>query len=144
MPRVRTARDAFVTYLWSKSKLADMSSKGDSAPQAPEVSTTQPISQEYMEKFLNDTRLEIDCLKTDFTSCMQDLRRDITEVGSCVDDLERTMYSRTENQEMLWRRMTALEEQQIELQAKQEDLENHSCRNKVCIWGSPGFLVRCC
>ena len=38
---------------------------------------------------------------------------------------------------MLWRRVTALEEQQIELQVKQEDLENCGQCNNIQIRGIP-------
>ncbi|KAJ1161606.1 hypothetical protein NDU88_002090 [Pleurodeles waltl] len=48
-------------------------------------------------------------------------------VGGWVDDLESTVYARSEDQEMLWRREVTVQDQQIELQAKQEDLEIRSC-----------------
>ncbi|KAJ1092887.1 hypothetical protein NDU88_005997 [Pleurodeles waltl] len=114
-----------------------MSGKGDSVLQAPEVPTAQHISQEYTERFLTEIQLEIASLKTDINSYMQDLCSDITEVGTHVDNLECTIDSHTEDQEMSWCRMAALVEQQIEPQAKQEDLENCSSRNKVCMSGSP-------
>ncbi|KAJ1083829.1 hypothetical protein NDU88_003984 [Pleurodeles waltl] len=45
----------------------------------------------------------------------------------------------TEDQKALWRRVTTVEEQQIDLQMKQEDLENRNWRN-ICIRGVPGGM----
>ncbi|KAJ1197424.1 hypothetical protein NDU88_001284 [Pleurodeles waltl] len=47
------------------------------------------------------------------------------------------MDSRTEDQEMLMRRVIARDDQQAEFQAKQEEPENRSRRNNICIWGIP-------
>lgn len=40
-----------------------------------------PITQDYMDKFLNDIKHEISSLKADFKSCMLDFCRDITAHG---------------------------------------------------------------
>ncbi|KAJ1150674.1 hypothetical protein NDU88_003464 [Pleurodeles waltl] len=57
--------------------------------------------------------------------------------GGRVADLEHTIDSRSEDQEALWRKVTALEEQQIDLQVMQEDIENKSRRNNIRIREGP-------
>ncbi|KAJ1141860.1 hypothetical protein NDU88_008188 [Pleurodeles waltl] len=47
------------------------------------------------------------------------------------------MDKRSEDQEIPWCRGTALEEQHIELQVKQEDLGNRSCHNNMRIQRVP-------
>ncbi|KAJ1164584.1 hypothetical protein NDU88_005020 [Pleurodeles waltl] len=96
----------------------------------PGAAAAQPFTQDYMDKFVSDIRHEIVSRKVDFKGCTQDLHRDIREVGTQVDDLECTLDSSRKDKEVLWHRITALEDQQIEHQAKQEDLENHSRRKK--------------
>ncbi|KAJ1203356.1 hypothetical protein NDU88_007143 [Pleurodeles waltl] len=86
-----------------------------------------------MERFLWEICQEITSFKTDFKSCLNDLRRDVTAVSDRVDDLGCTMDSRAEDKEALWRRVNALEEQHISLQAKQEDSENHRRHNNIRI-----------
>ncbi|KAJ1131944.1 hypothetical protein NDU88_010274 [Pleurodeles waltl] len=61
--------------------------------------------------------------------------REVSELGERVDNLECTVTARLEDQEMMWRQMAALEEQCIDLQAKQEDLENRSHCNNIRIIG---------
>ncbi|KAJ1154284.1 hypothetical protein NDU88_007037 [Pleurodeles waltl] len=123
MPRGKSSRDSSVSLLWSKFSPVAMTNKGESS--------AQPITQEYMDKFLSDIKLEMVSLKADFKSCMQDLRRELTEVGTKVDDIERNTDARTEDHEMLWQRKAALEDQHIKLQAKQENEENHSSRHNI-------------
>ncbi|KAJ1177294.1 hypothetical protein NDU88_002553 [Pleurodeles waltl] len=60
--------------------------------------------------------------------------KEVTEIGNRVNDLERTVDACAEDQEMLWRCMVALDEQYIELQLKQEDLEDMSRQNNIRIW----------
>ncbi|KAJ1091958.1 hypothetical protein NDU88_005072 [Pleurodeles waltl] len=51
-----------------------------------------------------------------------------------ANDLEHTLVSCTEDQKVLWCKIANLEDQQIDLQMKQEDLKNRSRRN---IYGIP-------
>lgn len=47
-----------------------------------------------------------------------------SRIWGIVDGLEKIVDARTEDQEQLWQRLAILEDQHIELQLKQEDLEN--------------------
>ncbi|KAJ1161004.1 hypothetical protein NDU88_001493 [Pleurodeles waltl] len=76
-----------------------------------------------MDQFLWEIHSERSSIKTGFKSYIQDMHHNISEIGERVDDLERTVDARSEDEEMLWCRVTALKKQQIELQMK-EDLEN--------------------
>ncbi|KAJ1115925.1 hypothetical protein NDU88_004145 [Pleurodeles waltl] len=76
-------------------------------------------------------------LKDNLKSCIREVQKEVTEVDERVDDLERTIDAREQDQKMVWRCMVTLEEQHIELQLKQEDLENRSRRNNVRIRGMP-------
>ncbi|KAJ1155618.1 hypothetical protein NDU88_008347 [Pleurodeles waltl] len=83
-----------------------------------------------MEKFLPSIHQEIGSLKMDFRSSFNDLCKDVTTMRERVEVLEYTMESRTEEQEELWRQLYTLEEQHVELQIRQEDLENRDrCHN---------------
>ncbi|KAJ1200773.1 hypothetical protein NDU88_004594 [Pleurodeles waltl] len=74
---------------------------------------------------------------TDFKSGLQDIRHNITEMGVHVHDLGGAVDVRSEDQEMLWCRVMTLKEQEIEIQMKQEVLENISRWNNICISGMP-------
>ncbi|KAJ1128276.1 hypothetical protein NDU88_006655 [Pleurodeles waltl] len=71
------------------------------------------MTQDYLEKIVNGICQEISSLKTDFRSCLHDIN-DVAGLGDRVDDLEHTS---AKDQQMLWRLVNALEEQQIKLQA---------------------------
>ncbi|KAJ1171259.1 hypothetical protein NDU88_003129 [Pleurodeles waltl] len=114
-----------------------MSGKGDHTGQIALTPPSFSVTQDYMEKFLVDIRQEICSLKTDFKSCLNDLRKDVTAVRESKDALKRIVGSRSEDQEEFWRRLNALEEQHIKLQTKQKDLENGGCRNNLGIRGIP-------
>ncbi|KAJ1145379.1 hypothetical protein NDU88_011666 [Pleurodeles waltl] len=94
----------------------------DSSPSKAAVgSLPVPITQDYMDQFLKDIRSKIGSLMSDFQSCLQNMRQDISEIGEHVDDLECTADSTAEDQAVLWRRVDTLEEQQ---DAKDEDIMN--------------------
>ncbi|KAJ1100331.1 hypothetical protein NDU88_005417 [Pleurodeles waltl] len=93
------------------------------------------ITQDILTRFLQEIRREIGLLKDDLKSCIKVVRQEVTEIGSRVDNLEQTVDTRSEDQELMWRRMTTLEQQNIELQSKQEDLENGSRQNNLRIRG---------
>ncbi|KAJ1133491.1 hypothetical protein NDU88_011779 [Pleurodeles waltl] len=100
-----------------------MTDKGSSSSPPQETSEPPLITQDYMAQFLNDIKQEIGSLRVDFKTCLQDLQRDITEVGTRVDDLEHTMDSCTEDQKVLIQLVMALKNQHGELQAKQKALK---------------------
>ncbi|KAJ1126127.1 hypothetical protein NDU88_004536 [Pleurodeles waltl] len=52
-----------------------------------------------------------------------DIRQEVAKTEELVDNLERTVEARSEDQEALWQRKNTLKQQHIELQSKQEDLE---------------------
>ncbi|KAJ1084544.1 hypothetical protein NDU88_004691 [Pleurodeles waltl] len=89
------------------------------------------VIQDILTHFLQEILSEIGSLKDDLKSCIKEVRHEVTEIGNWVDDLERTVDARSEDQEQLWRWVKALEKQNIELQSKQEDLENRS-QHKTC------------
>ncbi|KAJ1125963.1 hypothetical protein NDU88_004376 [Pleurodeles waltl] len=99
MPRGKTARDSSVVSLWAKAALADMSGRGDPTGQTASLHLVLGITQDYIKKFLADIRQEIGFLKRDFKSCLNDLRKDVTEVIERIDALERTIDSQAEVQE---------------------------------------------
>ncbi|KAJ1091468.1 hypothetical protein NDU88_004592 [Pleurodeles waltl] len=85
----------------------------------------------------NASELGDKALRTDFTACIKDVKKDVSEIGERVNDLEHTKDARSEDHEKWWRCIQTLEEQHLELQAKQEDLENCSRPNNICIRGTP-------
>ncbi|KAJ1164297.1 hypothetical protein NDU88_004742 [Pleurodeles waltl] len=100
----------------------------DSAIETPEVSqdptSSAPLTQAYMDKFLSELRAEIGSLKADFKSCMHNLKCNMEDsLGERVNDMEQALESRTEDLEALYRRISILEGQQINLQLK------HKIRN---------------
>ncbi|KAJ1194740.1 hypothetical protein NDU88_004026 [Pleurodeles waltl] len=101
MPTGKSSRDILMASLWFKSSLLNMSTKGDPPSQTSEISAAPLITQDYMAQLLNDIKQEIGSLQTDFKTCIQDLCRDVAEVGTHVDNLERTVDSRMEDQEIL-------------------------------------------
>ncbi|KAJ1139383.1 hypothetical protein NDU88_005756 [Pleurodeles waltl] len=101
MPRGKTPRDSVVVSLWAITPVVEMSSKKGPSAQASAVPPALSIMQNYMEKFLADIRQEIGSLQTDFKSCLNDFRRDVTVVGERLDDLECTMDSHVVDREVL-------------------------------------------
>ncbi|KAJ1152877.1 hypothetical protein NDU88_005651 [Pleurodeles waltl] len=89
------------------------------------------ISQDYMTHFLQEINSEIGSLNADFKSCLWDLEKDVSKIEGSVDDLEYSVDTRPEDQEMIWCCAGILEDLQIELQAKQEDLEIRRFQNKL-------------
>ncbi|KAJ1118708.1 hypothetical protein NDU88_006896 [Pleurodeles waltl] len=102
-----------------------------------EMAGPVPITQNYMNHFLKEIGSGITSLKDDLKSCIRDVQKEMPEVGGRVDDLECTVDAQAEDQEMLWRLIVTLEEQQIELHLKQDNLENGSHQNNVRIRGVP-------
>ncbi|KAJ1186726.1 hypothetical protein NDU88_003507 [Pleurodeles waltl] len=86
--------------------------------------TPTNVTQNILTQFLQEICAEIGSLNDNFKLCSKDVCREVTEIGSRVDDLEHTVDTRAEDQEFLWRCVNALEQQNIELQSKQEDLGN--------------------
>ncbi|KAJ1189658.1 hypothetical protein NDU88_006402 [Pleurodeles waltl] len=62
-------------------------------------------------------------------------KKEVSEINEPVDDLEGTLDTRSEDHEMLWKRVTTLEVLHLELQARQEDLENCRRQNIIHIRG---------
>ncbi|KAJ1166862.1 hypothetical protein NDU88_007258 [Pleurodeles waltl] len=86
-----------------------------------------------MDRILQEIYTEIGSLKTDLKSFIKEVKREVSKLGEWVIDLERIVDTRSKDQELMWRRKAALEEQCIELQAKQEDFENSNRCNKFHI-----------
>ncbi|KAJ1133183.1 hypothetical protein NDU88_011483 [Pleurodeles waltl] len=148
MPRGKSSNDGSVVSLWYKTSSLIMTEKGSSY--SPPLETSEPplITQDYLAQFLKYIKQEIGSLRVDFKTCLQDLQRDITEVGTRVDDLEHTMDSRMEDQKVLIQLVMALENQYGELQAKQKALKMaivetifasavfHETQRKITFWSS--------
>lgn len=112
------------------------------APAAVEVASTEgassePVTQSFMAQFMQELKSEIGSLRSEVQACVKDLRKEVGELGGRMDDMEKTLDARTEDQEHLWQRLATLEEQHIELQVKQEDLENRGRRNNIRLRGIP-------
>ncbi|KAJ1098820.1 hypothetical protein NDU88_003927 [Pleurodeles waltl] len=99
--------DAQAVELEAELSLEDL----QGALETSETPVAPPITQYYMAQFLNDIKQETGSLKADFKTCIQDLCRDVVEVGTRVDGLQHTMDSRTEDQEMQMRCVITLEDQ---------------------------------
>ncbi|KAJ1112165.1 hypothetical protein NDU88_000433 [Pleurodeles waltl] len=102
-----------------------------------------PIPQEYMDRFFKEIRYDISLIKIDIKLCLQDIRKEVSEIGGRLEDLERTVDAHTQDQEMLWHRVATLEEQQVKLEAKQEHLGNRSSRNNIRIRSVPREAHHC-
>ncbi|KAJ1160619.1 hypothetical protein NDU88_001115 [Pleurodeles waltl] len=122
-----------VTSLWHKPPTTAMDPYVAVHEPSPLTQTPAPITQAYMDGFLQERHTEISSLKTKLKSCVHDLKRDVNGLGERVNDLEHTLDSCTKDQEALWCTFMILEDQQIEL--KQEDLESR--RNNIRIRGIP-------
>ncbi|KAJ1093277.1 hypothetical protein NDU88_006382 [Pleurodeles waltl] len=92
-----------------------------SAEATSDVATEVPITQAYMDRFLQAIRIETSSLKSDAKSCIHELKQEVTELelvgaggssgrGGRVAELEHTVETRSEDHEALWRRMGILEE----------------------------------
>ncbi|KAJ1201387.1 hypothetical protein NDU88_005198 [Pleurodeles waltl] len=109
-------KDNTVTSLWQKTPPSPMDSS---------------ITQAYMDKFLQEMRPEICSLKLEVKVFIHKLKQEVNKLGWHVDGLEHTVGPRTEDQEALRCYVASLEEQQIKLQLKQQDLENRSRRKNI-------------
>ncbi|KAJ1096956.1 hypothetical protein NDU88_002086 [Pleurodeles waltl] len=96
--------------------------------------------QAYTDNSLSKLRAKIGSLKTDFNSCIKELKCDIDGLGERVHDMEQNPDLGTEDLEALYRRVPTLEGPQIDLQQKHEHMENKSRRNNICICGIPKGL----
>ncbi|KAJ1123768.1 hypothetical protein NDU88_002235 [Pleurodeles waltl] len=94
--------------------------------------TPVAITQDFLSHFLQEIRSETGSLKDDLKPRIKDVRQEVTEIGEHVDDLEKVVDASLEGQEQL-RRGNTLEHQNLELQSKEEDLENQSCCNSLQI-----------
>ncbi|KAJ1212736.1 hypothetical protein NDU88_000385 [Pleurodeles waltl] len=112
-----------------------MNGKRDPTRQMTLAPPALSITQDYMEKFLADIRQKIDPLKTDLKSCLNDLSKVVTAERERVEALEHTVDSHAEHQEEIWWLLNTLKEQHIELQTKQEDLENRGWHNNLHMRG---------
>ncbi|KAJ1118484.1 hypothetical protein NDU88_006675 [Pleurodeles waltl] len=131
------AKDISLTCLCQKTQLPTMPSSNETTevPQAPTSGAT--LTKAYLDNFLNELRAEIGSLKTKLKACMHNIKQDINGLGERVNKMELTQDSRSEDFEVLCRKVSTLKDQQINFQLKQEDLENQSWRNNICIWGIP-------
>ncbi|KAJ1134921.1 hypothetical protein NDU88_001367 [Pleurodeles waltl] len=124
MPHAKHPRDTTVTSLWNKAEAEEEKQLKRDPCLEMENQATTPNTQEFLSQFLQQMRSEIGSLKTDFKTRLHDLPKEVTELGDRVSNLGHATDALSEDQEMLWCRMAILEEQQIELQIKPEDLEN--------------------
>ncbi|KAJ1144534.1 hypothetical protein NDU88_010832 [Pleurodeles waltl] len=115
-----------VASLWNKPPTVDTKLPDHPATLDADALAVMLITQDYMGLFLQEICSQTESLKSDFKSCLQDLEGDVSEIGDRMDDLECTVDARSEDQEMLWCHLVTLEDQQTDLQAKQEDLEDRS------------------
>ncbi|KAJ1117070.1 hypothetical protein NDU88_005270 [Pleurodeles waltl] len=81
---------------------------------------------------------DLQAVKRDLCSDLQEVRRDLDEVGERVVSLEYKDDNGHEELEWMRQEILCLQEQQIELQAHAEDLENYSMRNNIRIWWGGG------
>ncbi|KAJ1127489.1 hypothetical protein NDU88_005888 [Pleurodeles waltl] len=140
MPRNKSSKGRPVTFLCSKASAGDTKSPERDPNSWMDNPAPTPISQEDLSLFLQEIRSENSFLKTDAKTWLRDLRKELSELGDRFANLERTTHARSEDQEMLWLRMAVLEDHQIELQIKQEDLENRSRHNNIRIRGVPSGM----
>ncbi|KAJ1124104.1 hypothetical protein NDU88_002566 [Pleurodeles waltl] len=128
-------RDNPFTSLWQKTPSTIMDSS-DTPPVSPSENTfVAPITQAYMDKFLQEHRSEIVFLKSEVKTCIHELKCEVKKQCGHVDDLKHTCDTRSEDQVALWYKGGTLGEQHIELQLKQEDLENKRKRTNIRIRG---------
>ncbi|KAJ1202056.1 hypothetical protein NDU88_005859 [Pleurodeles waltl] len=71
-------------------------------------------------------------LKSDLRGDLKEQRRDVSDLGSRVEEVEKGLYEQVDSCEKLLR-ILLLEQYHKQLQDKCEDLENRSYWNNVCI-----------
>ncbi|KAJ1084261.1 hypothetical protein NDU88_004413 [Pleurodeles waltl] len=83
----------------------------------------------------------VHAVKRDLSQDLKVMHRDLEEVGERVASLEEHEKDRGKEVEQLQQGILRLQDQQIELQAHAEDLENWSQRNNIHIRGAPTGAV---
>lgn len=109
------------------------------AAQKPEDADS-PVTRGLLESLFATLTQEFHTMENDIKAELRELRRDIYSVGERVDDLENQTTARDEEVSQLQQKVLRLRDQQLDLQAHAEDLENRSRRNNICIRAVPQGL----
>ncbi|CAH2225898.1 Hypothetical predicted protein [Pelobates cultripes] len=112
--------------------------------QGSDTETTQPLpgdismSEKRMSAMLQELRSS---MKEDLQLAVNDIRREVHEVGSRLNALEEKTDDLCLANDGILERVHKLEEEQMHLTVKLADLEDRSCRNNIRVRGVPETIL---
>ncbi|KAJ1142993.1 hypothetical protein NDU88_009305 [Pleurodeles waltl] len=112
---------------------ADNTGTGKHREEETEEDAGAPVIKSFLESLFASLRDDIQLVKRDLLQDLKVVRWELEEVGERVATLEEHENAGGEEIEQLQQEMLWLQDQQIELQAHAEDLENRSRRSNIRI-----------
>ncbi|KAJ1153005.1 hypothetical protein NDU88_005777 [Pleurodeles waltl] len=109
---------------------------GKRSEEETDEDTRAPVTRSFLEGLFASLRDDIQGVKRDLSQDLKVVRRELEEVGERVAAQEEHENARGEEIAQLQQDIIWLKDQQIELQAHAEDLENWSKWNNIRIQGA--------
>ncbi|KAJ1081905.1 hypothetical protein NDU88_002077 [Pleurodeles waltl] len=114
---------------------------GDVVGPVPSESDRAPLTRAIIEHLFRSLRNDFAPPKREIAADIKDLKREVIDLGQCVDTVEQTYDAQEEELDFHRRELLTLQDKNHDLKYQLEDLENRSRRSNIPIKGVPAQAV---